>query len=108
MSSHASLLTSMSGLSLSVATTIFRAYLVDQSMDQLGASLRRGGIKDLLTFLPANIRDPKGLEAHFKTEGLPQVAEWFTKRQLASAKDTIIKTLKELCGDESRSIDEVR
>lgn len=96
------------GLALSVATTVFRAYLNDQSMDHLGAALRRGGIKDLLVFLPANKRDPKALEEHFKKEGLPQVADWFAKRQYAAAKDAIVKTLKELCEDESRSNDEVR
>jgi len=95
------------GLSLSVATTVFRAYLVDQSMDQLGGALRRGGIKDLLVFLPANKRDPKALEEHFKKEGLPQVAEWFAKRQYAVAKDSIVKTLKELCEDEARTNDEI-
>lgn len=93
---------------MSVATTVFRAYLIDQSMDHLGAALRRGGIKDLLVFLPANKRDPKALEEHLKKEGLPQVADWFAKRQYAVAKDSIVKTLKELCEDESRSNDEVR
>lgn len=77
-------------------------------MDQLGGALRRGGIKDLLVFLPANKRDPKALEDHFKKEGLPQVAEWFAKRQYAVAKDSIVKTLKELCEDEARTNDEVR
>ena len=76
-------------------------------MDQLGAALRRGGVKDILIFLPANKRDPKTLEEHFKREGLPQVSEWFIKKQSAAAKETVIKTFKAMCQDDSRTNEEV-
>ena len=76
-------------------------------MEQLGNALRRGGVKDLLAFLPANKRDAKTFEDHFKKAGLPQVAEWFMRRQSAAARDSIVKTLKELCQDENRTNDEV-
>ena len=94
-------------LSLSVITNVFRAFLADQTMEQLSSALRKGGIKDLLLFLPINKRDPKLLEEHFKKAGLSQVAEWFIRKQSAAARDSIVKTFKELCDDEHRTTDEV-
>ena len=35
-------------------------------------------------------------DEHFRKAGLPQVAEWWTKRQYASLKDGIIKQLQEM------------
>ncbi|KAJ6625644.1 hypothetical protein B0H10DRAFT_1782842 [Mycena sp. CBHHK59/15] len=84
-------------VSVSVVTLIFRAYLVDQSMDHLAGTLKRGGIKDLLAFFPPNKRTSKELEDHFKKEGLSQVAEWWAKKQYAVVKEGIVKDLQELC-----------
>ena len=94
-------------LAINFATTLIRAYLADQSMDQLGAALKRGGVKDLMAFLPVNRRDPRVLEEHFKKAGLSQVAEWFNKKQYAAVKEDVVKLLKEMCADEDRSTDEV-
>jgi hypothetical protein len=84
-------------VSVSVVTLIFRAYLLDQTMEHLAATLKRGGVKDLLAFFPPNKRDAKSLDEHFKKEGLPQVAEWWAKKQYAIVKDSIVKELQELC-----------
>ncbi|KAJ7770241.1 hypothetical protein DFH07DRAFT_806241 [Mycena maculata] len=84
-------------VSVSVITLIFRAYLVDQSMDHLAGTLKRGGIKDLLAFFPPNKRSSKELEDHFKKAGLAQVAEWWAKKQYAVVKEGIVKDLQELC-----------
>ena len=62
-------------------------------MDHLASALKRGGIKDLLAFFPENKRQDKVLDEHFRKAGLPQIAEWWTKRQYASMKEDIIKTL---------------
>ena len=70
--------------------------------------MRKGGVKDLLAFLPANKRDPKTFEEHFKKAGLPQVADWYNRRQTAAAKESVVKTLKQLFEDENRTTDEVR
>lgn len=78
-------------------TLIFRAYLIDQSMDHLSSALKRGGIKDLLAFFPPNKREGKILEEHFRKEGLPQVADWWAKKQYAVVKEGIAKDLQELC-----------
>ncbi|EAU91654.2 basic leucine zipper and W2 domain-containing protein 2 [Coprinopsis cinerea okayama7 len=83
-------------VSISAITLIFRAYLSEQSMDHLSATLKRGGIKDLSAFFPPNKRDNRVLEEHFKKEGLPQVAEWWTKKQYAAIKESIIRELAEL------------
>ncbi|TBU25147.1 eukaryotic translation initiation factor 5C [Dichomitus squalens] len=83
-------------LSANVITLVFRAYLSMQSMEHLAGTLKRGGIKDLILFFPPNKRDDKALDEHFRKAGLPQVAEWWTKRQFASLKDEVIKQLKEM------------
>jgi len=85
-----------SDVAISVVTIIFRSYLVDQSMDHLSATLKRGGIKDLLAFFPPNKREGKYLEEHFRKEGLSQVADWWAKKQYAVVKEGIIKDLSEM------------
>lgn len=94
-------------MGIAVVTVIFRACLVDQSMDQLGTNLRKCGIKDMTAFLPSGKRNLKALEDHFRKEGLPTVADYINKRQSAQAKDIVSKTMKELCKEDSESNEEV-
>ncbi|KAI0070633.1 eukaryotic translation initiation factor 5C [Panus rudis PR-1116 ss-1] len=82
-------------VSLKVITTIFRSYLQEQSMEHLAATLRKGNIKDLLAFFPENKRSDKVLEEHFRNAGIPQVADWWIKKQHATLRENIISTLKE-------------
>ncbi|KDQ21514.1 hypothetical protein BOTBODRAFT_205413 [Botryobasidium botryosum FD-172 SS1] len=84
-------------VSINFITVVFKTYLLDQSMEHLSATLKRGGVKDLLNFFPENKRDPKHLETHFKAAGLPQIAEWYAKRQSAVAKEAIVQKLKVMC-----------
>ncbi|KAF9461257.1 hypothetical protein BDZ94DRAFT_1221547 [Collybia nuda] len=84
-------------VSVNVITLIFRAYLIDQSMEHLSATLKRGGVKDLLAFFPVNKREGKALEEHFKKENLPQVAEWWAKKQYVVVKEGLVRELTELC-----------
>ena len=83
-------------MAVSVVTFIFRAYLVDQSMDHLAGTLKRGGVKDLLAFFPPNRREGKILEEHFRKEGMPQVADWWAKKQYAVVKEGVIRELTEM------------
>ncbi|KAL4074069.1 hypothetical protein V8B97DRAFT_1937959 [Scleroderma yunnanense] len=76
---------------------VFRAYLAEQPMEHLATALRRGNIKDLLAFFPPNRHDGKILDEVFRKENLPQVAEWYTRRQQTLAKESIVSELKELC-----------
>ena len=69
-------------------------------MDHLASTLKKGGIKDLLGFYPPQKQDPKMLENHFKAEGVPQIAEWFTKKQFAVIKEGLINGLKQRCEQE--------
>ncbi|KAG1900582.1 armadillo-type protein [Suillus fuscotomentosus] len=92
--------------SINILALIFSAYLTDQSIDHLAATLKRGNIKDLLLFFPPNKRDAKVLDAFFREKNLPTVADWYTKKQYAIAKDAIMKELKEVVerSDDSESI----
>jgi len=84
-------------VSISFITIVFKIYLLDQSMEHLSATLKRGGVKDLLGFFPENKRNAKNLEAHFKGAGVPQVAEWYAKKQSAVAKEGAMLKVKEMC-----------
>jgi len=84
-------------VSAGVLTLIFRAYLLDQSMEHLAGALKKGGIKDLLAFFPPSKREGKALEEYLKKEGLPQVSEWWAKKQYAVVKESLVKDLTEFC-----------
>ena len=82
-------------IAVNILTLIFRAYLAEQSMEALAGILKRGGIKDLSAFFPPNRRDDKVLDEHFRKEGLPQVADWWTKKQNALIKEDITNVVRE-------------
>jgi hypothetical protein len=106
-SKHAySFIDSFTDVSVGVITLVFRAYLVDQTMDHLSGTLKRGGVKDLLAFFPPSKRDAKTLEDHFRKEGLTQVAEWWAKKQYAVVKEGIVKDLREM-SERDESTDQV-
>lgn len=65
-------------------------------MDHLAGTLKRGGVKDLLAFFPPNKREGKILEDHFRKEAMPQVADWWAKKQYAVVKEGITKELSEM------------
>jgi len=64
-------------------------------MDHVAGALKKGGIKDLLIFFPPNKRSDTLLDAHFRSAGLPQVADWWTRKQNARIKEEITKSIKE-------------
>ena len=64
-------------------------------MDHVAGALKKGGIKDLLIFFPPNKRSDSVLDAHFRAAGLPQVADWWTRKQNARIKEDITKAIKE-------------
>lgn len=84
-------------VSAGVLTLIFRAYLLDQSMEHLAGALKKGGVKDLLAFFPPSKREGKVLEEYLKKEGLPQVSDWWAKKQYAVVKDSLVKDLTQFC-----------
>ena len=80
---------------MNVLTSILRAYIAETSMDHLTSTLKKGGIKDLLTFFPPNRRSDPIIDAHFRGAGLPQVADWWTRKQNALIKEDIGKAVKD-------------
>ena len=64
-------------------------------MDHLAATLKKGGIKNLLIFFPPKWRSDAVLDAHFRSTGLLQVTDWWTRKQNAVIKEDIAKAVKE-------------
>ncbi|KAF8482729.1 armadillo-type protein [Russula ochroleuca] len=94
-------------LSVNVLTIILRVYVAEASMDHVAAALKKGGIKDLLIFFPPNRRSDSVLDAHFRGAGLPQVADWWTRKQNAVIKEEIAKAIKDSLEREDQPSDVV-
>lgn len=80
---------------MNVLTVILRSYIAETPVDHLAGALKKGGIKDLLIFFPPNKRSDALLDAHFRSAGLPQVADWWTRKQNARIKEDITKAIKD-------------
>lgn len=69
------------GLVLSFITDFFKEYLVDNSLDDLIAILKRGKMEDnLLDFFPSSKRSAEGFSEHFTKEGLIPLVEYNEKK----------------------------
>ncbi|XP_047972705.1 eIF5-mimic protein 1-like [Salvia hispanica] len=69
------------GLVLSFITDFFKEYLVDNSLDDLIAILKRAKIEDsLMDFFPSAKRTPEALSEHFTKEGLLLLVEYNEKK----------------------------
>ncbi|KAG6390995.1 hypothetical protein SASPL_148741 [Salvia splendens] len=69
------------GLVLSFITDFFKEYLVDNSLDDLIAILKRAKIEDsLIDFFPSAKRKPEALSEHFTKEGLLLLVEYNEKK----------------------------
>ena len=84
---------------------ILRSYLAETSMDHLAGALKKGGIKDLLSFFPPNKRSDSVIDAHFRGAGLSQIADWWTRKQNALIKEDIAKAIKESIEHEDQPLD---
>jgi hypothetical protein len=80
---------------VNVLTVILRSYIAETPVDHLAGALKKGGIKDLLIFFPPNKRSDAVLDAHFRSAGLPQVADWWTRKQNARIKEDVTKAIKD-------------
>ena len=90
---------------MNVLTAILRAYLAETTMDHLAGALKKGGIKDLLSFFPPNRRTDSVLDAHFRGAGLSQIADWWTRKQNAVIKEDIAKAIKESLEHKDQPLD---
>ncbi|XP_042448297.1 protein krasavietz-like [Zingiber officinale] len=69
------------GLVLPFITIFFREYLVDNSLDDLIALLKRGKMEDnLLDFFPPGRHNDECLSEHFMREGLPALVQYHEKK----------------------------
>ncbi|KAL9234868.1 hypothetical protein vseg_009686 [Gypsophila vaccaria] len=69
------------GLVLTFVTDFFKEYLVDNSLDDLIALLKRGKAEEnLLEFFPTSKRSAEALSEHFTQEGLQQLVQYNEKK----------------------------
>ncbi|GLT87776.1 hypothetical protein SLE2022_058380 [Rubroshorea leprosula] len=69
------------GLVLSFITDFFKEYLVDNSLEDLIAILKRAKMEDnLLDFFPSAKRSAEGFSEHFTKEGLTPLVEYNEKK----------------------------
>ncbi|XP_065873890.1 uncharacterized protein [Euphorbia lathyris] len=69
------------GIVLTFITDFFKEYLVDNSLDDLIAILKRGKVEDqLLEFFPSGKRTDEGFSEHFTKEGLIPLVEYNEKK----------------------------
>uniref|UniRef100_A0A1D1XD49 Basic leucine zipper and W2 domain-containing protein 2 n=1 Tax=Anthurium amnicola TaxID=1678845 RepID=A0A1D1XD49_9ARAE len=92
------------GLSLQFVTTVFKAYLGEQSIDHLGGSLKKAGIDNkLLEFFPPNKRDEEYFARYFEAEDMKQLVEYHSQKQRNSLKEQTIDRVKEMLEAENNS-----
>jgi hypothetical protein len=87
-------------VSLNFLTAFAKTYLSKQNMDHLGLTFRRSGLKDIALTVPHQTRSRKQVEDHFKAEGLPQVAEWYTKMAMNESKEDLVQNIVRMINDE--------
>ncbi|RIA95021.1 ARM repeat-containing protein [Glomus cerebriforme] len=92
------------GLSLQFVTSVFKAYLGEQSIDHLGSSLKKAGIDNkLLEFFPPNKRDEEYFARYFEAEDMKQLVEYHSQKQRNSMKEQTIDHVKEMLEAENNS-----
>ncbi|WFD36416.1 hypothetical protein MCUN1_003295 [Malassezia cuniculi] len=95
---------------LGFVTIVFRTYLADQTIEQLGSALRKGGVRDWLAFFPQTKRSqPDIIVRYFKSEevNLPQVADYYMRRQTKELRDMTVNELAELVAAEGTPVSEM-
>lgn len=65
------------GIALDFASDLFRAWLQEKDMSNLGSALKRAGLETkLLNLLPFNKRTIENFENHFKAAGLDSIVDY--------------------------------
>lgn len=97
-------------LALNFITMVFRTYLKDQSMEHLASTLRKGGIRDWLLFFPQTKRSqPDVIPNYFRSSevNLPQVAEYYSRRQTKELREQTASDLAEMVEKEETTPQEI-
>ncbi|KAI9207903.1 armadillo-type protein [Polychytrium aggregatum] len=78
------------GSALEFVTGVFKAYLEEQSMENLSQNMKKIGLDDkLMEFFPLNKRGGEYLARHFEAEGLKALVEYDKKRQQQALKEEL-------------------
>jgi hypothetical protein len=92
---------SLVDVAINFIDVVFKTYLTESTIDQLGSALRKGGIKEPLLFFPQTRRSQPGLvSTHFRSVGLNSVADYFQRRAAKEIRDSTIARLSEMRGSE--------
>lgn len=97
------------GHALKFMTIFFRTYLREQTMESLASTLRKGGIRDWLLFFPQTKRaQPNVIATYFRDEAdLPQVADYYGRRQVKELREKTAEDLAELVRTEGATQEEM-
>lgn len=86
-------------VALGFIEVFFRTWLADQTVETLGSTLRKGGIKEPLLFFPQTRRSQPGLvSTHFRSVGLAAVADYFQRRAIRETRDSVMGRIKQMRG----------
>jgi len=89
------------GLALEFASDLFKAWLVEKDMANLGTALKRAGLETkLLNLLPFNKRSIENFENHFKAAGLEPVVDYQRVKATAETRKNIYRKISEMIKDE--------
>uniref|UniRef100_A0A803KMP8 W2 domain-containing protein n=1 Tax=Chenopodium quinoa TaxID=63459 RepID=A0A803KMP8_CHEQI len=88
------------GLVLTFLTEFFKEFLVENTLDDLIALLKRGKVEDkLLDFFPSSKRSPEAFSEHFTKEGLVPLVQYNEKKlfelKLAEMKSALTTQISE-------------
>lgn len=87
------------GVSLAFFCSFLKAYLSIQSIEHL-SRLLKSSFKDLIDVFPQGKKTRSALDAHFRAEGLVQVADWYGKRQTVLVKEELSRWMAQACDEE--------
>mmetsp|Transcript_6052 Transcript_6052/g.6914 ORF Transcript_6052/g.6914 Transcript_6052/m.6914 type:complete len:430 (-) Transcript_6052:239-1528(-) len=90
----------MKGTVLSFITMFMKDHLVNSTLEELMALLRRGKVHDLMMFFPMQKRTQEAFKAHFTEAGLSQVVNYYENKLRESRMTELKAQLTEHMSDE--------
>lgn len=89
------------GLALEFASDLFKAWLIEKDIGNLGSALKRAGLETkLLNLLPFNKRTIENFDIHFRAAGLEPVIEYQRVKVGLETKRNILIKMSEMVRDE--------
>jgi len=89
------------GIAIDFASDVFRAWLVEKDMGNLGSALKRAQLETkLLNLLPFNKRTIENFEAHFKAAGLDSIVEFQRVKASGEMRKQMQGKIRDMISDE--------